>query len=138
MSDGRPFHAPRSLTRRQLFRAAALLPVAARAQTRESKPVGYWPLRGDARDHSGQENHAVNHGVNLETGQFDGRGSYLEVPARPVLDPRTGDFSISSWVYTEAPVLDTFGDVVSKFDPVGEARFHALPLLDFRWLQRPG
>jgi Concanavalin A-like lectin/glucanases superfamily len=123
MSDGRPFHAPRSLTRRQLFRAAALLPVAVRAQTRESKPVGYWPLRGDARDHSGQENHAVNHGVNLETGQFDGRGSYLEVPARPVLDPRTGDFSISSWVYTEPPVLDTLGDVVSKFDPAARRGF---------------
>src|SRR4029453_19441683 len=100
MSDGGPVHASRSLTRRQLFRAAALLPVAVRAQTRESKLVGYWPLRGDARDHSGLENHAVNHGVNLETGQFDGRGSYLEVPARPVLHPRAGAFSTSPWLYT--------------------------------------
>src|SRR5688500_8549963 len=33
------------LTRRQLLGAAALLPVAARAQTRDSKLAGYWPLR---------------------------------------------------------------------------------------------
>lgn len=115
MFDGRPVQS-NSLTRRQLLRAAALLPAAARAQSRESRLMGYWPLRGDARDHSGQENHAANHGVNLATGQFDGRSSYLEVPARPALDPRAGDFSISSWVYTKGPVLDMLGDVVSKFD----------------------
>ena len=35
--------------------------------------VGHWPLRGDCRDHSGNERHAVNHGVQLEEAAFDGR-----------------------------------------------------------------
>jgi len=35
--------------------------------------VGYWPLRGDCEDHSGQGNHGINHGVDLATGSFEGR-----------------------------------------------------------------
>lgn len=43
--------------------------------------VGYWPLRGDCLDHSGNGHHGRNHGVHLETGDFDGRDSHIEVPA---------------------------------------------------------
>jgi hypothetical protein len=78
--------------------------------------IGYWPLKGDARDHSGQEHHGINHGVNLATGEFDGRTSYIEVPDHPSLNPGTSPFSISAWVYTQQDVTDIIGDVLSKFD----------------------
>ena len=74
----------------------------------------------------------MNHGVNLATGQFDGRGSYLEVPARPALDPRTGDFSISSWVYTEASRPRYARRCRVEIRSGSAARFHALAVLDFR------
>ena len=46
----------------------------------EDQLVGYWKLRGDCQDHSGSGNHGINHGVNLDTGMFDGRGHFVEVP----------------------------------------------------------
>ena len=41
--------------------------------------VGYWKLQGDCRDSSGRNNHGVIHGVDLQTGRFDGRSAYVEV-----------------------------------------------------------
>jgi hypothetical protein len=79
--------------------------------------VGYWKLTGDAKDHSGTGNHGRNHGVDLATGTFDGRGSYIEVPDSPSLKFGSGDFSIAAWVYTEQDLDDVLGDVASKFDP---------------------
>lgn len=79
--------------------------------------VGYWKLRGDCRDRSGQANHGANHGVDLATGSFDGRASWIEIPSSESLRLGTGDFSISAWVKTAAVVDDTLGDVVSLFDP---------------------
>jgi hypothetical protein len=57
--------------------------------------VGHWKLRGDARDHSGNGNHAANHGVRLEDGTFDGIAAHLEVPASESLRFGTGDFAFS-------------------------------------------
>ncbi len=79
--------------------------------------VGYWKLQGDCRDHSGQGNHANNHGVDLDTATFDGRGAYLQVPDDDSLDLGTDDFSISAWVSTPEQVDDVLGDIVSKYDP---------------------
>ena len=79
--------------------------------------VGYWPLKGDCRDHSGQGNHGVNHGVNLQTGNFDGRKAYIEIPHQASLELGTKDFSVAAWVHTSEVVDDVLGDVVSKFDP---------------------
>ena len=49
------------------------------ASTAKASPdtglVGYWKLNGDAKDHSGTGNHGRNHGVDLNTGAFDGRGA---------------------------------------------------------------
>ena len=56
--------------------------------------VGHWKLQGDCRDYSGQGNHAVNRGVNLDGGVFDGVGDYLEVPQSESLRLGTRDFTI--------------------------------------------
>lgn len=79
--------------------------------------VGYWKLQGDSRDYSGQGNHGVNHGVDLETGRFDGIGAYVEVPSSESLRLGTGDFSLSAWVHTDERVDDVIGDVLDLYDP---------------------
>ena len=79
--------------------------------------LGYWPLRGDCRDRSGNGLHAVNHGVRLEDGWFDGRGAYLEIPAHEKLQLGAGDFTVSAWIHTEPDLDDVLGDVISQYDP---------------------
>jgi hypothetical protein len=86
--------------------------------------VGYWKLKGDAKDHSGKGNHGRNHGVNLATGAFDGRGNYIEVPDSASLNFGTGDFAVAAWLYTELDLDDVIGDVVSKFDPAKRKGFN--------------
>jgi len=83
----------------------------------DSGLVGYWKLQGDCRDHSGQGNHGVNHGVNLETGLFDGTGAYIEVPSAPSLNLSSGDFAICVRIHTDAELNDILGDVLDKYDP---------------------
>src|SRR5262245_44463393 len=80
--------------------------------------VGYWPLAGECRDHSGNGNHGRNHAVDLPAARFDGRGAHIEVPHHPSLDTTTSDFTLSVWVHTEEDAEDIFGDVLSKFDAV--------------------
>src|SRR4030095_11894977 len=79
--------------------------------------VGYWKLQGDCRDYSPHGNHAVNHGVNLTNGTFNGVDSFIEVPSSPSLKPGTGDFSICAWIYQEKELDDVVGDVVDFYDP---------------------
>ena len=86
--------------------------------------VGFWTLRGDCQDHSGHGLDGINHGVNLKTAEFDGRGSFIEVPDRPALHLGNGDFSITAEVYTDKGIDDCFGDLVSKFDSAGRKGFN--------------
>jgi hypothetical protein len=79
--------------------------------------VGRWPLRGDSRDYSGSGNHAVNHGVDLTTGVFDGAAAYLEVPPGDSLRFGTNDFAFSVWIHTEAQGEDAIGDILDFYDP---------------------
>jgi hypothetical protein len=79
--------------------------------------VGHWKLRGDCRDYSGYGNHGMNHGVNLDSGAFDGIGAYVEVPGNPSLQLSTGDFSLCAWIYTENDLDDVMGDVLDLYDP---------------------
>src|SRR5437773_12141362 len=72
--------------------------------------VGYWRLRGDCRDYSGHGNHGVNHGVNLDSGTFDGISPYIEVPGGRSLKLGVGDFSLSVWIHTEKDLDDVVGD----------------------------
>jgi hypothetical protein len=79
--------------------------------------AGYWKLQGDCRDYSGRGNHGVNHGVNLDTGTFDGIGAYIEVPGAGSPKLGTGDFSLSVWIHTEKDLDDVVGDVLDLYDP---------------------
>ncbi|MBX3439630.1 MAG: hypothetical protein KF861_19230, partial [Planctomycetaceae bacterium] len=82
----------------------------------EAGLVGYWKLQDDCEDSSGNGNHGVNHGVDLATGTFSGRGDFIEVRDAPSLQWGAGDFSVSAWVWNPRGVTDVPGDLVSKFD----------------------
>jgi hypothetical protein len=84
--------------------------------TLEPGLVGYWKLKGDCLDHSGKENHGINHGVALVDGSFDGKKVYMEVPASDSLRFGASDFAFSVWVYT-TQVDDAIGDVLDCYDP---------------------
>jgi hypothetical protein len=79
--------------------------------------VGRWQLRGDARDSSGLENHGINHGADLAHGAFDGRKSYIEVPASDSLKFGKGNFAVCAWVHTDKDLDDIVGDVIDMYDP---------------------
>lgn len=79
--------------------------------------VGHWKLQGDCRDYSGHGNHGINHGVNLESGAFDGIGAYVEVPSSASLKLGAGDLTLCARVFTEKDLDDVVGDVLSKYDP---------------------
>ena len=79
--------------------------------------VGHWQLQGDCRDSSGQGNHGVNHGVDLEHGGFDGVQSFIEVPTSESLKLGKGDFAVCAWIYTEKELDDIVGDVIDMYDP---------------------
>ncbi len=89
---------------------------SAPASAEEGGLVGFWTLQGDCQDHSGANNHGVNHGVSLDSGEFNGRDAFIEIADAPSLHFGKGDFSIAADVYTDAEVSDVFGDIVTKFD----------------------
>ncbi len=78
--------------------------------------IGHWKLRGDCRDYSGNDLHGVNHGVNLNRGEFDGVGSFIELPNAVSRKLSGGEFSICAWIHTEQEVADVFGDVFSMYN----------------------
>jgi hypothetical protein len=79
--------------------------------------VGHWKLQGDCRDSSGQGNHGINHGVDLNSGAFDGEQAYIEVPASDSLKLGKGDFAFSAWIHTEKELDDIVGDIIDMYDP---------------------
>ena len=79
--------------------------------------VGHWKLLGDCQDHSGNGNHGINHGVDLDTSTFEGRGQHVEVPASSSIDPQRDDFSYCALIHTDQDVDDVHGDIASKFNP---------------------
>lgn len=79
--------------------------------------VGHWPLAGDSKDHSGHDNHGVNHGADLASGTFDGREAYVEVAPSDSLRFGQNDFSLCAWVWTAENPDDNYGDVLDLYDP---------------------
>lgn len=79
--------------------------------------LGYWKLQGDSKDHSGNGHDGVNHGVDLDSGLFDGKKAFIEVPATDAFKLGSADFTFSAWVHTDKIVDDTIGDVFSWYDP---------------------
>ena len=85
---------------------------------------------GDTRDASGNDRHAVNHGVKWDAdgnAVFDGRNGWLEVPARQMPAMGTGSFSVAAWVHTEQQLDDVLGDVMTCYDPQSRNGFTLRP-----------
>lgn len=107
-----------------LRRAATVLVICSAATTdpsavKSAEPglVGHWKLRGDCRDESGHGNHGINHGVDLETGTFDGEHAFIEIPNSDSLRLGTRDFTICAKIFTDERLDDIVGDVLDLYDP---------------------
>jgi hypothetical protein len=87
------------------------------ALAKAAELIGHWKLVGDCRDYSGQNNHGVNHGVDLAHGAFDGEHAYVEVPAAKSLTLGNGDFAFCAWVNTAKELDDIVGDIMDMYDP---------------------
>ena len=100
-----------------LFFLVALLGRSVTHFGAESGLIGHWKLQGDCRDSSGNGLHGVNHGVNLERGEFDGISAFIEIPQKN--SPKLGsqNFSLCAWIRTERDLDDVVGDIASMYDP---------------------
>ena len=89
------------------------------ARADEPLLMAHWKLATDARDSSGHDLHATNHGVRFseDAAVFNGKDAYLEIADSEHLRPGTGDFTISVRVHTDEKLTDVLGDVLSKFQP---------------------
>jgi len=90
----------------------------------EEGPLAHWPLTTDSRDISGNGHHAMNHGAGFEGQQgalFDGIDDWLEVPVRGTLQLGKSNFTIATWVHTEAELDDVLGDILSWYDPASSS-----------------
>lgn len=93
--------------------------------SQDTRLIGYWPLDGDHRDHSGHDLPSVAHGLEFcdcdgkAAAKFDGIDSQIEISDHPALHLGKNDFSIALWLHTKsgADGGDVVGDLVSKFDP---------------------
>lgn len=97
--------------------------------------LAHWPLKKDARDHSGNGHHAELRGpvdfqvagpdgTAMTAAGFNGRDAWLEVPHARVPKLRNGDFSISMWVHADEGTDDVPGDLISRYDPAARRGFH--------------
>ncbi|MDA0835910.1 MAG: LamG domain-containing protein [Planctomycetota bacterium] len=88
--------------------------------------VGHWKLTSDARDSSGANRHAVNHGVKFEGdggAVFDGIDAWLEVPPSDSISLGKDPFTITVSIHTEEQLDDVLGDVLTCFDPAKRTGF---------------
>ncbi|MEO2015698.1 MAG: LamG domain-containing protein [Fuerstiella sp.] len=95
--------------------------------------VAQWKLQADARDSSGGEHHAVNHGVQFDSeggAVFDGRDAWLEVPVSGALSLGKESFSIAAWVHTDQRLDDVLGDLMTCYDPPTRTGF-TLSLMNY-------
>ncbi len=105
----------------------ALLLIGVPSRAEDHGLIGLWRFAGDANDDSGRGNHGRAFAVDMTASgpdgsprgaaRFDGKSSYVEVPANPALDLGKSDFTLATWVHTEESLDDVLGDLVSKYDP---------------------
>lgn len=93
--------------------------------------IAHWPLKTDAQDVSGHGLHAVPHDVTFGdavqgrlAAEFDGRRSWLEVPASAALNLAARDFTVSVNVFTEEATDDIPGDLLSQYNFAERRGFH--------------
>ncbi len=78
--------------------------------------VGYWKLRGDCRDYSGQENHGMVRGEGPAFGKFDGESGFIEVKNSASMNFGDNDFTVSAEVFRKGNGASAGGDILCKFD----------------------
>ena len=97
----------------------------------ETQPalIAHWPLAGNANDTIG-EHHGLADALTYTTGpdgqankaaEFDGRRSRVCVEDHPDLRLGNDAFTCAVWIRAQAPMTYVFGDILSKFDPVGRS-----------------
>jgi len=85
--------------------------------------LAHWPLGDDLHDHGPQRLVTEAMDVTLDAcdgrrgARFNGRGSLLRVADHPALRWGNRDFTIATWLYTDAIEGDVVGDIASKFEP---------------------
>jgi hypothetical protein len=86
--------------------------------------IAHWPFSTNCDSTGSTPLPVANHNVEIapslfdaarQVAHFNGRDSFLEVPAQPALDWGKDDFSISLWIETEEKT-DIVGDIISRFD----------------------
>ncbi|MFL2542459.1 MAG: LamG domain-containing protein [Candidatus Latescibacterota bacterium] len=91
--------------------------------------IARWPLAGNANDAVG-DRHGLTEALTYTAGpdglangaaEFDGRRSRIRVEDHPDLRLGSGDFTCTAWIRAQAPMTHIFGDILSKFDPVGRS-----------------
>lgn len=94
-------------------------------------PVARWKLAGDTKNIVAAGPHGENQGVVFQRGSdgvrsatFDGRGSFVSIPAAESTRLGRDDFTISLWVRTEAELDDDLGDLVSQFNSKTRTGLH--------------
>jgi hypothetical protein len=92
--------------------------------TTNTELIAHWPLTDDFRDIKSTFTDTTNHNVTIapshldatqKAAHFNGRDSFLEVPAQPGLNWGNDNFSISLWIETDGKT-DVVGDLLSRYD----------------------
>ncbi len=91
--------------------------------------IAHWPLAGDTNDALGQHHGRADHltyttgpdGKSTGAAEFDGQRSQIQIADHADLHLGTRDFTFTAWIRCQAPMTHVFGDVLSKFDPVGRS-----------------
>lgn len=92
--------------------------------TSNTELIAHWPFTDDIRDIKSTFASAVNYNVDIAPSIFDaskhvahfnGKNSFLEIPAQSALDWGKDDFSISLWIETDKKT-DIVGDLLSRYD----------------------
>ncbi|QDU37521.1 hypothetical protein Mal4_18350 [Maioricimonas rarisocia] len=94
--------------------------------------IARWPLAGDTNDQSPHRLHGRLHDVEFVTDEtlgrpvasFNGRSSWIDVPAHEHLAIGRSDFSISARVRIDETQDDVPGDVISRYDAGSRRGFH--------------
>ena len=93
----------------------------------EAQLIAHWPLAGHAEDAVGRHHGRAEFlsytagpdGRECSAAEFDGRRSQVCIADRADLRLGTGDFTCAAWIRCGDTMTHIFGDILSKFDPLG-------------------
>lgn len=85
--------------------------------------IAHWPFTEDFRDTKSTFTSTTNHNIQIapshhthqQAAHFNGRDSFLEVPAQPALNWGNDDFTVAMWIETDSDTA-VVGDLLSRYD----------------------